>query len=147
MSEPVEIVFTHEFISGDCEEAENEIKSLRTQLTAAQATIAQRDAQVAALQAELAQRYEMHQKAESSRAYQFRRAADALEQLAARDAQVAELTAALEELTDTWHDTIHGVEESVEIMRACPKDVCKRNRALLERTPAAPEGEAVRADG
>ena len=62
--------------------------------------------------------------------------------IAQLEAQVAELTAALEELTDTWHDTIHGVEESLEIMQACQIDPCRSARAALAAIQE-PRGEGV----
>lgn len=166
------------------------------QLTAAQATIAQRDAQVAALEAERdrlrARTHELQEKHDAETRgmkkqvarYRdlFSRAGDALkqsrdgyvipsawdsamfgvltEQLAARDAQVAELTAALEHIDRTWSAfqddppttrcvggypamrvTI-GIESWARLMTAIDT-----SRELLARTPAAPEGETVRADG
>ncbi len=45
-----------------------------------------------------------------------------------RAARLAEI---LEEMTDTYHDTVHGVEDSVERMRACTKSPCSDARAAL----------------
>lgn len=143
MSE-VEVVFTHEFISGDCEEAENEIKSLRTQLTAAQATIAQRDAQVAALQADRdAWRKEREDVANLLYTQEGRLGA-LTDQLAARDAQVAELTAALVEADDALVSVINyrdaqGVHPLDGPITIAVDRAISRSRELLARTPAAPQ--------
>lgn len=56
---------------------------------------------------------------------------------AALEAENRLLRQGLEELADGWHDTIHGVEESISAMRACHKPICAEARALLARPAAA----------
>lgn len=61
------------------------------------------------------------------------------DRIAALEAENARLRAILEQLADVYHDTVHGVENSVEAMYACKRDwFCEEARAAL----AASAGEA-----
>ena len=109
-------------------------------VVAAQATIAQRDAQVAALQADRdAWRNEREDVANLLYTQEGRLGA-LTEQLAARDAQVAELTAALTEVSNLagsglMHNGTDGKNHYLSLIGL------RADRALLARTLAAPEAD------
>lgn len=113
------------------------------QLDAAQATIAQRDAQVAEWQREYVDQGQRFSAATGRQIDTFKRLVrekiELREQLAARDAQVAELTAALARLLDAGdQDRRYSDRGSWSELKAAKKQA----NDLLARTSAAPEGEA-----
>jgi hypothetical protein len=66
---------------------------------------------------------------------------DLVKEWAIQVQQLAALREGLEQLADVWHDTAHGVMDSVAEMRACRKPVCAETRALLAQPSAEPDNE------